>query len=105
MPLPAGVDVVRAAPLAAAGLTAYHAVQRSRERLASARSTIAVIGAGGLGHMAIQNARLLTPAQVIAIDVSDDKFELAIKSGVHHAFLNRPGVVDDIRGTLGGHGA
>ena len=41
------------APLADAGITAYHAISRSRDLLVPS-ATALVIGAGGLGHLAIQ---------------------------------------------------
>ena len=47
------LDPVDAAPLTDAGITPYHAVKRSLPLLVPG-STAVVIGAGGLGHMAIQ---------------------------------------------------
>lgn len=69
-------DPVRAAPLADAALTPYHAINAARDRLV-AGSTAVVIGAGGLGQMAIQLLRVTTPARVIAIDTDESKLELA----------------------------
>src|SRR5688572_29024585 len=47
------LDPMRAAPLADAALTPYHAIATSRDRLVPG-ATAAVIGVGGLGQMAIQ---------------------------------------------------
>ena len=47
------LDPVAAAPLTDAGLTPYHAIKRSLPLLVP-DSTAVVIGAGGLGHMAVQ---------------------------------------------------
>ena len=47
------LDPVLAAPLTDAGLTPYHAIKRSLSVLLPG-STAVVIGAGGLGHMAVQ---------------------------------------------------
>ena len=47
------LDPVDAAPLTDAALTPYHAIKRSLDLLVPG-STALVIGAGGLGHMAIQ---------------------------------------------------
>ncbi|MFT3698627.1 MAG: NAD(P)-dependent alcohol dehydrogenase [Kofleriaceae bacterium] len=69
-------DPVRAAPLADAALTPYHAIASARDRLA-AGSTAIVIGAGGLGQMAVQLLRQTTPARVVVIDTNDAKLELA----------------------------
>ena len=47
------LDPREAAPLTDAGLTSYHAVKRSMHLLGPGSTTV-VIGAGGLGQMAIQ---------------------------------------------------
>jgi propanol-preferring alcohol dehydrogenase len=47
------LDPVEAAPLTDAGLTSYHAISLSRERIAPS-STVVVIGLGGLGHVALK---------------------------------------------------
>ena len=52
------LDPREAAPLSDAGLTSYHAVKRSVHLLGPG-STAVVIGAGGLGQMAIQVLRAL----------------------------------------------
>ena len=61
---------MHAAPLTDAGLTPYHAVRRSREKLGPT-STAVVIGVGGLGHMAVQILKATTAARIIAIDPRD----------------------------------
>ncbi|MGE0878171.1 MAG: NAD(P)-dependent alcohol dehydrogenase [Acidimicrobiia bacterium] len=77
-----GLHPVDAAPLTDAALTPYHAIKRSL-RLLVPGSTAVVIGAGGLGHMAIQILGALTPAQVIAVDRSADALGLAHDLGAH----------------------
>lgn len=69
-----------AAPLTDAGLTPYHAIKRSLGLLVPGSSAV-VIGAGGLGHMAIQMLAALSPAKVIAVDTAADKLELAREVG------------------------
>lgn len=78
------LDPVQAVPLTDAGLTPYHAIKHSLPKLIPG-STAVVIGAGGLGHVAIQLLRHLSPARVIALDVSAEKRELAKEVGAHHA--------------------
>src|SRR5271170_5684592 len=69
------LDPRDAAPLSDAALTSYHAIKRSLHVL-GAGSTAVVIGAGGLGQMAIQVLRALSGATtVIAVDTSADKLE------------------------------
>ncbi len=54
------LDPVEAAPLTDAGLTPYHASKRSLHLLHGG-STAVVIGAGGLGHLAIQILKATGP--------------------------------------------
>lgn len=64
--LPLGdLDPRDAAPLSDAALTPYHAVKRSLDLLVPG-STAVVIGVVGLGHMAVQILRALSPARAIA---------------------------------------
>ncbi|MEZ5377699.1 MAG: Zn-dependent alcohol dehydrogenase [Acidimicrobiales bacterium] len=47
-------------------------------------STVAVIGAGGIGLAAIQGARIAGANKIIAVDMLDSKLELAQKMGATH---------------------
>jgi propanol-preferring alcohol dehydrogenase len=78
-----GLDPVKAAPLADAGLTSYRAVKRLKSWLPPQQSaaTVVVLGTGGLGQFAIQFLKLLTPARVIAVDVSETKRQRALELG------------------------
>jgi len=76
----AGLDPRDAAPLCDAALTPYHAI-KSTLTLLGAGAQALVIGVGGLGHMAVQVLRALTPARVIAVDVDEAKLELAREVG------------------------
>ena len=71
--VPAGIDPFDAAPLTCAGVTTYKAI-----KVAGTRSSdlVAVFGVGGLGHMAIQYARI-AGARVVAVDLHDEKLDLA----------------------------
>jgi propanol-preferring alcohol dehydrogenase len=71
--VPAGVDPFDAAPLTCAGVTTYKAVKMSRAKPAD---LVAVWGIGGLGHLALQYARI-AGASVVAVDLFDEKLELA----------------------------
>jgi alcohol dehydrogenase, propanol-preferring len=75
--VPAGMDPIDAAPLTCAGVTTYKAV-----KVAGTRSSdlVAVFGVGGLGHLAIQYATI-AGGRVIAVDIIDEKLELARKLG------------------------
>jgi propanol-preferring alcohol dehydrogenase len=74
------LDPVEAAPLTDAGMTPYHAINRSRALL-TPDATVVVIGIGGLGHLALQILRSTTAVRVIAIDIADDKLALAKELG------------------------
>lgn len=82
-----GLDPVKAAPLTDAGLTPYHAVKRALPRLLPG-STAVVIGAGGLGHLAVQLLRALTAATVVVLDVTEEKLALARTVGAHMTVLS-----------------
>ncbi|MBY8876045.1 NAD(P)-dependent alcohol dehydrogenase [Actinacidiphila acidipaludis] len=99
-----GLDPVAAVPLTDAGLTPYHAVKGALPKLVPG-STAVVIGAGGLGHVAIQLLRALTPARVVALDVSEDKLRLARQVGAHETVLSDDGAPDAVRELTGGLGA
>ena len=75
--VPDGLDPFDAAPLTCAGVTTYKAV-----KVAGTRSSdlVAVFGVGGLGHMAIQYARI-AGGRVVAVDLLDTKLELARELG------------------------
>jgi propanol-preferring alcohol dehydrogenase len=64
-----------------------------------------VIGAGGLGHVAVQILRSVTAATVVALDVSPDKRDLATTVGAHHVFDSNPAATDAVRALTGGRGA
>ena len=97
------LDPVRNVPLTDAGLTPYHAIKPSLAKLVPGSSAV-VIGAGGLGHLAIQMLRALSPAQVIALDVSEDKLTFAREMGAHAAFASDSSAIDAVRTFARGRG-
>jgi D-arabinose 1-dehydrogenase-like Zn-dependent alcohol dehydrogenase len=86
IPIPRGQNPVSFAPLADAGLTAYHSVKKAASALGPTGAVV-VIGVGGVGQFAIQLLRLMTPAEIIAIDVAEGKLKLAEELGADHAVL------------------
>ncbi|MFJ5731644.1 NAD(P)-dependent alcohol dehydrogenase [Streptomyces paradoxus] len=99
-----GLDPLQAAPLTDAGLTPYHAIRRSLPKLLPG-STAVVIGVGGLGHLAVQLLRALSPARVVALDVSKEKLGLAAEVGAHETLLSDGEAAARIRELTGGTGA
>ncbi|HEX2913448.1 MAG TPA: alcohol dehydrogenase AdhP [Chloroflexia bacterium] len=75
--VPQGVDPFAAAPLTCAGVTTYKAVKMAQVRPSD---LVAVFGIGGLGHMAMQYARI-AGASVVAVDVTEEKLALARELG------------------------
>jgi propanol-preferring alcohol dehydrogenase len=78
--VPAAIDPLDAAPLTCAGVTTYKAVKVSGAR---SSDLVAVFGIGGLGHLAVQYARI-AGAAVVAVDVVDSKLALARELGAEY---------------------
>lgn len=103
--LPLGdLDPREAAPLSDAALTPYHAIKRSLHLLAPG-STAVVIGVGGLGHMGVQILRALSPARIVAVDVSEEKLRLATEVGADETVKAGEGAAEAIRELTHGRGA
>lgn len=80
--IPDGLSCLQAAPLFCAGVTVYRALKHAGP-LAGQR--LAVFGIGGLGHLAVQVGRTFG-AEVTAIDMSEEKLELARSLGAVNTF-------------------
>jgi propanol-preferring alcohol dehydrogenase len=78
--VPDGVSSSDAAPLTCAGVTTYKAVKVSE---ATSSSLVAVFGTGGLGHLAVQYARI-TGAAVVAVDVNPARLRSARAAGAEY---------------------
>lgn len=98
------LDPVATVPLTDAGLTPYHAIKRSLGKLRAGSSAV-VIGTGGLGHVGIQLLRHLSPARVVALDVSDEKLQFAREVGAHEVVLSDADAAANVRKITGPAGA
>jgi D-arabinose 1-dehydrogenase-like Zn-dependent alcohol dehydrogenase len=78
--VPAGVPAAEAAPLMCAGITTFNALRNSGARPGD---TVAVLGIGGLGHLAVQYAKKLG-FKTVAVARGQDKAPLARQLGAHH---------------------
>lgn len=76
--VPENLDPIEASSITCAGVTTYKAIKVSGIKPGQ---VLAVFGAGGLGNLAIQYAKNVFGAKVIAIDVNQDKLDLALKIG------------------------
>jgi propanol-preferring alcohol dehydrogenase len=72
------MDTDTSAPLACAGLTSYGAVKNAN---LNPDENAVIVGTGGLGLMAIQLVKSVTGAKIIAMDIDDQKLEVAKKNG------------------------
>jgi alcohol dehydrogenase, propanol-preferring len=66
------------ATLSCSALTSYGAVKNAKLR---PNDTAVIVGAGGLGLMAIQLAKAVTGATIIAMDIDDKKLQVAKTNG------------------------
>jgi NAD+-dependent secondary alcohol dehydrogenase Adh1 len=98
VPIPDGLTSVEVAPLSDAGLTAYHAVKKVLP-LARPGTHVAVIGAGGVGHIGIQALRSLCQAEITVVDRNPAALEHARGWGADHVVLVRDdgSHVDEVR--------
>jgi propanol-preferring alcohol dehydrogenase len=100
----ATLDPRRVGPLTDAGATSYHAVKRALPKLIPG-STAVVIGAGGLGSYAVQFLRRLSGARVIAVDLVQQRLELARELGAHDTLMSDDSTALQVRELTGGDGA
>ncbi|MEU4769113.1 zinc-dependent alcohol dehydrogenase [Actinosynnema sp. NPDC023794] len=98
VPVPDAVSSLDAAPLTCAGVTTYKAVEVAGVRPAE---RVAVFGIGGLGHLALQYARI-AGGFTVAVDVEGDKLALARDLGADHTVNARTTDPVTAIGELGG---
>jgi len=93
----------QAAPLICAGITTYKGLKETQARPGE---WVVISGAGGLGHLAIQYAKVMG-LQVCAVDIDDGKLALAKQLGADFVVNAKHGDADEAvkKGTNGGaHG-
>ena len=96
--IPADLTSAEAAPLLDAGLTTFNALRNTRAR---AGEHVAVLGVGGLGHLAIQYARKMG-FRTTAIARGRDKEALALQLGAHQYIDSEAGDPAQALQQLGG---
>ncbi len=80
--IPKEMPLDRAALISCAVLTGYGAVMNTAKVKAGSR--VAVFGCGGVGLNIVQGARMAGATTIIAVDVTEEKLELARKVGATH---------------------
>lgn len=103
--VPENLDPAQASSITCAGVTTYKAIKESEVRPGD---WIAIYGAGGLGNLAIQYAKKVFNAHVVAVDINNDKLNLAKESGADIIINGKevedvPGKIQELTG--GCHGA
>tara|TARA_R110002012_G_scaffold149264_5_gene308264 strand:- start:6372 stop:7400 length:1029 start_codon:yes stop_codon:yes gene_type:complete len=101
--LPDGFDFGPASPVLCAGVTVYKGLKEAEVRPGQ---WVAILGIGGLGHMAVQYAKAMG-MHVVAIDIADSKLKLAKSLGADE-IINAADVdpVKEVISQIGGvHGA
>lgn len=96
--VPDAVSSVDAAPLTCAGVTTYKAIKVAG---VSPAETVAVFGIGGLGHLALQYAKI-AGAFTIAVDIEASKLSMATELGADHVVNAAAGDPVAAIGRLGG---
>jgi len=99
--LPDEIPFEQGATLMCASATAFHALRKSRLR---AGETAAVFGVGGLGMSAIQLARAFGALEVFAVDINEEKLELASEYGARPINAKRGDPLAGIRALTDGKG-
>jgi S-(hydroxymethyl)glutathione dehydrogenase/alcohol dehydrogenase len=69
-----------------------------------AGSSVAVIGCGGVGLSAIQGAKVAGASTIIAIDLSQEKLDLAQSFGATHGLIADDDLFGNVKGLTGGKG-
>ncbi len=98
-----GIEPKDVAPYADAGLTAYRAARKAAEILRPGQR-VAVVGLGGLGHIALQVLHELCAAEVVAVDRSELALGLARELGAEHVVTGGEHAVEAVRELSGGEG-
>ena len=95
------LEPARAAPLACSGLTTFSALKKVEDTLD--KTPLVIVGAGGLGLMAIGLVKSLGGLPPAVVDLSASKREAALKAGAAHAIDGgAPDAAAQVRAAIGG---
>ena len=93
--VPEGLNPAQASSITCAGVTTYKAIKEAK---VEPGQWVAIYGAGGLGNLAIQYAKKVFNARVVAVDINQDKLDLAKESGADLVVNGKE--VEDIAGYI-----
>jgi propanol-preferring alcohol dehydrogenase len=80
------MDADSSATLSCSALTSYGAVKNANIK---PYDNVVIVGAGGLGLMAIQLAKALTGSKIIAMDLDDEKLRAAKNNGADNTINSK----------------
>jgi succinate semialdehyde reductase (NADPH) len=102
-PLPAGLPLLESSVLGCAVFTAYGAIRHGADLRGGER--VAVVAVGGVGLNVVQIAHAFGASQIIAIDVRDDKLEIARRVGATDVInAETTNTTERVRELTDGHG-
>ena len=93
--VPDGLNPAQASSITCAGVTTYKAIKEAK---VEPGQWVAIYGAGGLGNLAIQYAKKVFNARVVAVDINQDKLDLAKESGADLVVNGKE--VEDVAGYI-----
>ena len=93
--VPEGLNQAQASSITCAGVTTYKAIKEAK---VEPGQWVAIYGAGGLGDLAIQYAKKVFNTRVVAVDINQDKLELAKESGADLVVNGKE--VEDVAGYI-----
>jgi len=102
--LPSVLTPKDVAPFSDAGLTAYRVVKKATRHLLPGQACV-IIGAGGLGHIAIQCLKAMCAADIIVVEKSANALKHAIELGADKGVLIDGNEHDSIMELTHGKGA
>jgi NADPH:quinone reductase len=103
LPVPPGMDLIKAAGFRSAYATSYHALVQ-RGRLQPGEVLLVHGAAGGIGLAAVQIGQILG-ATVIATSGSDEKLDVVKANGADHLINYTDGFRDQVKELTNGRGA
>lgn len=83
VPVPQGLDPVKATSITCAGVTSYKALKEANTKPGD---WVVIYGAGGLGNLALQFAKNVFNLKTIVVDINDEKLSLAESMGADLIF-------------------
>jgi len=101
--VPEGVELADVASVGCSTMTAYGALRHAAD--VRVGDTVAVVAAGGVGSALVQLAATFGAAQIIAVDISDEKLtaakQLGATHGVNSAQVDAPEAIRELTGGRG----